>query len=82
MKYSSSYYVQFVSDLFLTNVMSSVESSNLVPKIDVVNTGLPMCVPADARIVLQGLLKMFFVKLELCRALLIEFFAEFAEFFS
>lgn len=62
--------------------MSSVESSNQVLKIDMVNTGLPMCVSVDARIVLQGLLELFFVKLELCRALLIEFFAEFAEFFS
>lgn len=40
-----------------------------------------MCA-VDARIVLQGLLKMFFVKLEPCRALLVKFFAEFAEFFS
>lgn len=78
LKYSSSYYVQLVSDLLLTNVISSVESM----KMDVVNTGLPMCVPVDERIVLQGLLKMFFVKLELCRALLVKLIAEFAEFFS
>lgn len=49
--------------------------------MDVVNTGLPMCVPLDARIVLQVILKMFFVKLELCCALLVKLFAEFAEFF-
>ena len=31
-------------DLLLANVRSSVESSNQVLKMDVVNTGLPMCV--------------------------------------